>query len=66
MGKKRKRKENKNHWTLETLNIKEVCDKYKDKVVKVDMVGRYPVIVMDNCRIKYTGLMNDYYNEDTV
>ena len=30
------------------------------------MVGKYPVIVMDNCRIKYTGLMNDYYNEDTV
>ena len=66
MGRKRKKKLNKSHWTLETLNIKEVCDKYKDKVVRVKVEGRYPVIIMDTCRIKYTGLMNDYYNEDTI
>ena len=63
MGKK---KRNKNHWSLDTLNIKEVCDKYKDKVVRVEVQGGCPVIIMDTCRIKYTGLMNDYYNEDTI
>ena len=57
MGKK---KRNKNHWSLDTLNIKEVCDKYKDKVVRVEVEGRYPVIIMDTCRIKYTGRMNFY------
>jgi len=54
-------KEPQHSWVLESLNIKEVCDKYKDKVVRIDVEGGKPVIIMDTCRIKYTGLMKDYY-----
>ena len=49
------------YWQLKSLNIKEVCDKYKDKIAEVRMEGKYPVIVMDTCRIKYTGRLTDYY-----
>ena len=48
------------YWRLESLNIKEICDKYEDKIAEI-IPGKYPVIVMDTCRIKYTGRMSDYY-----
>ena len=45
------------------MNIKEICDKYEDKIAEI-IPGKYPVIVMDTCRIKYTGRMSDYYEWD--
>ena len=48
------------YWELDSLSIKEICEKYKDKITEI-IPGKYPVIVMDTCRIKYTGRMSDYY-----
>ena len=59
---KRRRKKNKEAWALETLNIKEITDKYRDKYVSVRTENGRAVLVLDTCRIKYKGYLEEYYD----
>ena len=52
---KRRRKKKKDSWALETLNIKEITDKYRDKYVSVRTENGRAVLVLNTCRIKYQG-----------
>lgn len=40
-------------YLLEKLSMKEIVDKYPDKVVNVYNEGKYAVLVLDNMRIKF-------------
>ena len=57
-GRRRKKKDS---WALETLNIKEITDKYRDKYVSVRTENGRAVLVLDTCRIKYKGYLEEYY-----
>jgi len=59
---KRRRKKKKEAWALETLNIKEITDKYRDKYVSVRTENGKAVLVLDTCRIKYQGYLEEYYD----
>ena len=59
---KRRRKKMKEAWALETLNIKEITDKYRDKYVSVRTENGRAVLVLDTCRIKYKGYLEEYYD----
>ena len=59
---KRRRKKKKDAWALETLNIKEITDKYRDKYVSVRTENGKAVLVLDTCRIKYKGYFEEYYD----
>ena len=59
---KRRRKKKKDAWALETLNIKEITDKYRDKYVSVRTENGKAVLVLDTCRIKYKGYLEEYYD----
>ena len=58
-GRRRKKKDS---WALETLNIKEITDKYRDKYVSVRTENGKAVLVLDTCRIKYKGYLEEYYD----
>jgi hypothetical protein len=58
-GKRRKKKDS---WALETLNIKEITDKYRDKYVSVRTENGRAVLILDTCRIKYKGYLEEYYD----
>ena len=58
-GRRRKKKDS---WALETLNIKEITDKYRDKYVSVRTENGRAVLVVDTCRIKYKGYLEEYYD----
>jgi len=58
-GRRRKKKDS---WALETLNIKEITDKYRDKYVSVRTENGRAVLVLDTCRIKYKGYLEEYYD----
>ena len=58
-GRRRKKKDS---WALETLNIKEITDKYRDKYVSVITENGRAVLVLDTCRIKYKGYFEEYYD----
>ena len=58
-GRRRKKKDS---WALETLNIKEITDKYRDKCVSVRTENGRAVLVLDTCRIKYKGYLEEYYD----
>ena len=60
-GKRRKRKSEAS-WSLETLNIKEITDKYRDKYVSVRTENGRAVLVLNTCRIKYQGYLEEYYD----
>ena len=60
--KKRRRKKKKDVWALETLNIKEITDKYRDKYVSVRTENGKAVLILDTCRIKYKGYLEEYYD----
>ena len=57
-----RRKKKKDVWALETLNIKEITDKYRDKYVSVRTENGRAVLVLDTCRIKYKGYLEEYYD----
>ena len=59
---KRRRKKKKEAWALEPLNIKEITDKYRDKYVSVRTENGRAVFVLDTCRIKYKGYLEEYYD----
>ena len=59
---RRRRKKKKDSWALETLNIKEITDKYRDKYVNVRTENGKAVLVLDTCRIKYNGYLEEYYD----
>ena len=59
---KRRRKKKKEAWALETLNIKEITDKYRDKYVSVRTENGRAVLVLNTCRIKYQGYLEEYYD----
>ena len=59
---KHRRKKKKDNWALETLNIKEITDKYRDKYVSVRTENGKAVLVLDTCRIKYNGYLEEYYD----
>ena len=59
---RRRRKKKKDSWALETLNIKEITDKYRDKYVSVRTENGKAVLVLDTCRIKYKGYLEEYYD----
>ena len=59
---KRRRKKKKDSWALETLNIKEITDKYRDKYVSVRTENGRAVLVLNTCRIKYQGYLEEYYD----
>jgi len=59
---KRRRKKKKEAWALETLNIKEITDKYRDKYVSVRTENGKAVLILDTCRIKYKGYLEEYYD----
>jgi len=59
---KRRRKKKKEAWALETLNIKEITDKYRDKYVSVRTENGKAVLILDTCRIKYNGYLEEYYD----
>ncbi len=59
---KRRRKKKKEAWALETLNIKEITDKYRDKYVSVRTENGRAVLILDTCRIKYKGYLEEYYD----
>lgn len=58
-GRRRKKKDS---WALETLNIKEITDKYRDKYVSVRTENGRAVLILDTCRIKYKGYLEEYYD----
>tara|TARA_R100000781_G_scaffold17056_3_gene13672 strand:- start:543 stop:713 length:171 start_codon:yes stop_codon:yes gene_type:complete len=43
-------------YRLEKVSIKEIVDKYPDKVVDAYTEGKNAVLVLDNMRIKFTNL----------
>ena len=57
-----RRKKKKDVWALETLNIKEITDKYRDKYVSVRTENGRAVLILDTCRIKYKGYLEEYYD----
>ena len=57
-----RRKKKKDSWALETLNIKEITDKYRDKYVSVRTENGKAVLILDTCRIKYKGYLEEYYD----
>ena len=59
---KHRRKKKKDNWALETLNIKEITDKYRDKYVSVRTENGKAVLILDTCRIKYQGYLEEYYD----
>ena len=59
---RRRRKKKKDSWALETLNIKEITDKYRDKYVSVRTENGKAVLILDTCRIKYKGYLEEYYD----
>ena len=59
---RRRRKKKKDSWALETLNIKEITDKYRDKYVSVRTENGRAVLVLNTCRIKYQGYLEEYYD----
>tara|TARA_Y100000758_G_C15681098_1_gene285860 strand:+ start:71 stop:256 length:186 start_codon:yes stop_codon:yes gene_type:complete len=59
---KKRRKHKPEAWALETLNIKEITDKYRDKYVSVRTENGKAVLVLDTCRIKYKGYLEEYYD----
>ena len=59
---KRRRKKKKDSWALETLNIKEITDKYRDKYVSVRTENGKAVLILDTCRIKYQGYLEENYD----
>ena len=59
---KKRRRKKKEAWALETLNIKEITDKYRDKYVSVRTENGRAVLVLDTCRIKYKGYLEEYYD----
>tara|TARA_B100000745_G_scaffold119441_1_gene77231 strand:- start:163 stop:345 length:183 start_codon:yes stop_codon:yes gene_type:complete len=59
---RRRRKKKKDSWALETLNIKEITDKYRDKYVSVRTENGKAVLILDTCRIKYNGYLEEYYD----
>ena len=59
---RRRRKKKKDSWALETLNIKEITDKYRDKYVSVRTENGKAVLVLNTCRIKYQGYLEEYYD----
>ena len=59
---KKRRRKKKEAWALETLNIKEITDKYRDKYVSVRTENGKAVLVLDTCRIKYKGYLEEYYD----
>jgi hypothetical protein len=59
---KHRRKKKKDNWALETLNIKEITDKYRDKYVSVRTENGKAVLILDTCRIKYNGYLEEYYD----
>tara|TARA_R100001530_G_C4307927_1_gene152212 strand:- start:1038 stop:1223 length:186 start_codon:yes stop_codon:yes gene_type:complete len=60
--KKHRKKKKKDSWALETLNIKEITDKYRDKYVSVRTENGRAVLILDTCRIKYKGYLEEYYD----
>ena len=59
---RRRRKKKKDSWALETLYIKEITDKYRDKYVSVRTENGKAVLILDTCRIKYNGYLEEYYD----
>ena len=59
---KKRRRKKKEAWALETLNIKEITDKYRDKYVSVRTENGKAVLILDTCRIKYKGYLEEYYD----
>ena len=62
MRKKRRKHKPEANWCLETLNIKEITDKYRDKYVSVRTENGRAVLVLNTCRIKYQGYLEEYYD----
>tara|TARA_R100001530_G_scaffold132852_1_gene105627 strand:+ start:247 stop:462 length:216 start_codon:yes stop_codon:yes gene_type:complete len=49
-----KERSNYTQFRLGNITIKEIMDKYPDKVVDVYTEGKDAVMVLDTCRIKFT------------
>jgi len=49
-------------WILSSLNVKEITGKFKDKYVSVRTENGKPVLILDTCRIKYAGIMEEFYD----
>ena len=62
MRQKRRKRKLEESWRLQTLNIKEITDKYRDKYVTVRTENGKAVLVLDTCRIKYNGYLEEYYD----
>ena len=62
MRQKRRKRKLEASWRLQTLNIKEITDKYRDKYVSVRTENGKAVLVLDTCRIKYNGYLEEYYD----
>ena len=62
MSRKKRKHKSEASWRLETLNIKEITDKYRDKYVSVRTENGKAVLVLDTCRIKYKGYLEEYYD----
>ena len=61
--KKKKKNESDEYWRLKSLNVKEIGDKYEDKIVEVEIQNGRVVLVLDTCKIRYVGMMSDYYEQ---
>ena len=62
MSRKKRKHKSEASWRLETLNIKEITDKYRDKYVSVRTENGKAVLVLNTCRIKYQGYLEAYYD----
>ena len=62
MSRKKRKHKSEESWRLQTLNIKEITDKYRDKYVSVRTENGKAVLVLDTCRIKYNGYLEEYYD----
>jgi len=50
----KKIQEKPNVFRLEKLTIKEIMEKYPDKVVDIYSEGKDAVLILDTCRIRFT------------
>ena len=51
------------NYVLKSLNIKEIMDKYPDKVVKVYSEGKHAILQLSNMRIKFLNRKKGENNE---
>tara|TARA_Y100001951_G_scaffold100593_1_gene104252 strand:+ start:1106 stop:1300 length:195 start_codon:yes stop_codon:yes gene_type:complete len=51
------------NYVLKSLNIKEIMDKYPDKVVEVYNEGKHAILQLSNMRIKFINRKKGKSNE---